>query len=208
MYTLYWRAGTAAFAPQALLEEMGEPYEKVLIEQNHGADTSDDFKALNPLGQVPVLILPDGTVMTESAAIMIYLADLKPELGLAPAPTDPQRAQYLRWMIFLAAKLYQSFRHIYHADSYTGEADHLAEIRSTGKLNLESDWSIVEEALEPGPYILGDRFSAVDLYFVMFPDWHMDRDALLARYPNTARLREQVLARPAVARIHGEHASN
>lgn len=206
MYKLYWRAGTAAFAPEAMLEELGAPYEKIEIEQQRGADTPDSFRALNPLGQVPVLELPDGTVMSESAAITIFLADLKPELGLAPALSDPQRAVYLRWMVYLAAQLYQNFRHIYHADDYTGDAGHYEEIRSTAKRNLENDWATIEQALSPGPYFLGDKFSAVDVYFVMFPDWHMDRKALLERYPNIARLCELVLSRPAVARIHGPHA--
>ena len=205
MYKLYWRSGTAAFAPQALLEELGEPYEKILIEQQRGADTPEDFRALNPLGQVPVLELPDGTVISESAAITIFLADLKPELELAPAHDDPQRAVYLRWMVFLAAQLYQNFRHIYHTDDYSGDAGHYEEMQTTAKRNLENDWTTVEHALTPGPYFLGDRFSAVDIYFSMFPDWHWDRDGLVARYPHIARLCELVLARPAVMRIHGEH---
>lgn len=205
MYRLYWRAGTAAFAPEALLEEMGEPYERILVDQRSGADTSPEFRALNPLGYVPVLVLPDATVITESAAIMIYLADLKPELDLAPAPDDPQRGTYLRWMVFLAAQLYQSYRHIYHADAYVEGEEHMAAVRSAGARNLEKDWQILEAALDPGPYLLGPRFSAVDIYCAMFPDWHRDRKGVLARHPRLARLCELVLSRPSVARVRPAH---
>ena len=138
MYTLYWRAGTAAFAPQALLEEIGAPYEKVHIKETDAAQTSEAFRAVNPLGQVPALVLPDGTVMTESAAMTIYLADLNPELGLAPAPDDPARAVYLRWMVFMAAKLYQTFpphlshRRLYRrSELHTGDQDDRAHRAGT-----------------------------------------------------------------------------
>ena len=207
MYKLYWRAGTAAFAVEALLEEMGEPYERIHIEQGKGSETPESFRSLNPLGQVPVLELPDGTVVTESAAIMIYLADIRPELGLAPAPDDPLRPVYLRWMVFLAAKLYQSYRHIYHTSDYCSDDAHLPDVRETGKQSLNADWQIIEQALETGPYFLGDRFSAVDLYFVMFPDWNMDRQDVIDRHPNIARLCNLVLERPAVSRVRADHAA-
>ncbi len=205
MFKLFGRAGTASFAVEALLEEMSEPYELVNVKQGNGADTPEEFRALNPLGQVPVLVLPDGTAIPESAAIMIYLGDLKPDLGLAPAPSDPMRAVYLRWMIFLSAKLYQSFRHIYHAGKYTTAADGVPAIRAAAEESLETDWKIIEDALQPGPYLLGDRFSAVDIYCGMFPDWSRDRSGMLDRHPNIARLCEHVLTRPAVARVRDAH---
>lgn len=205
MYTLYWRAGTAAFAPQAMLEEIGAPYEKVHIRETDAAQTSEEFRAVNPLGQVPALVLPDGTVMTESAAMTIYLADLKPELGLAPAPDDPARAVYLRWMVFMAAKLYQTFRHIYHTDAYTDDPTHIPVIKTTALTELERDWAVLEDALSPGPYLLSERFSAADIYLAMFPDWHLDPAGLLERFPAIARLHAKVLARPAVARVYEDH---
>lgn len=201
MYKLYWRPGTASFAPEVLLEEMGATYEKVLIAEEQGSNAPASYRAVSPLGQVPALQLPDGTTMTESAAIMLYLADLQPELGLAPAATDPQRAVYLRWMIFLTAKLYQSYRHIYHADDYTDEDALIPSIRETALKSLEADWHIIDAALADGPYLLGETFSAADIYCAMFPDWNTDRDGVLERHPNIARLCESVLARPTVARV-------
>ena len=205
MFKLYGRPGTASYAVEALLEEMGEPYEKHDVDAGGAANEASRFRAINPLGQVPVLVLPDGAVLTESAAIMIYLADLKPELGLAPPPTDPRRPAYLRWTIFLAAKLYQSYRHIYHAPKYTDDPDGVPAIQSAGNKSLENDCGIVDAALQPGPYLLGDRFSAVDIYCAMFPDWNRDRTGLLSRHPNFARLCDLVNARPAIAKARAGH---
>lgn len=205
MYRLYGRAGTASFAVEALLEEMGAPYEIVEVTESRAADAPSELRALNPLGQVPVLQLPDGTAITESAAIMLYLADLRPDLGLAPAPDDPRRAVYLRWMVFLAAKLYQSFRHIYHAEHYTAQRDGTPAVQAAGKAGLETDWKILEDALNPGPYLLADRYCAADIYAAMFPDWSPDRAGLLERHPNIARLCELVLARPGVAKARAGH---
>ena len=155
MMKLYGRAGTASQAVEALLEEIGETYELAEVDARDAASEASDFRTINPLGQVPTLELPDATVVTESAAIMIYLADLNPELDLAPSPADPLRATYLRWMIFLSAKLYQSYRHIYHAPKYTDDPDGVPAIRSAGTKSLEADCSIVDAALQPGPYLLG-----------------------------------------------------
>src|SRR5437762_5964592 len=92
---LYWRPGTAAMAPHAALAEAGVPYELVRIERDE-AQSSPEYRALNPLGVVPTLV--DGeTVMTESAAILLHLADRFPEARLAPS----DRARFYRWLVFM-----------------------------------------------------------------------------------------------------------
>ncbi|MDP4823939.1 MAG: glutathione S-transferase N-terminal domain-containing protein, partial [Aestuariivirgaceae bacterium] len=95
MYTLYGRPATGSAAVEALLEELGLPYRLENVSKGPDGQPSPAFLAtINPLGQVPALKLPDGTVITESAAIMIYLADLVPGANLAPLPTHPARAHY------------------------------------------------------------------------------------------------------------------
>jgi glutathione S-transferase len=205
MYKVYWRAGSASFAVEALLEELREPYEKILIESNSGPQTPDWFRDRNPLGQVPVLEFPDGRVMSESAAMMIWLADAHPVANLAPAIDAPERPAYLRWMVYLATNVYISFRHMYHGDSYTPDDAQIAPMREMAKQSLLRDLEIVEEALDPGPYVLGDKFSAVDIYLGMFPDWHTDRRGLLSGLPRIAGLCDLVMARPAVARARLDH---
>jgi glutathione S-transferase len=207
MYKIYWRAGSSSFAVEALLEELGTPYERVMIENNRGLQTPDWYRALNPLGQVPLLELPDGNIMSESAAIMIWLADTHAEAGLAPLHDAPERTAYLRWMIFLATNVYITMRRIYRGDLYTEVEAHREPIREKAEHDLMRDFEVIEAALRPGPYLLGKRFSAVDIYLAMFPDWHVNREALLSGLPRVAQLYNVVIARPAVERARAFHLS-
>ena len=79
MYKLYWSPGSGAIAPQVLLEEIGAQYEKIVVDIESDENQSSDFLAVNPLGQIPALVLPDGTLMTESAAIVLQICDRHPE---------------------------------------------------------------------------------------------------------------------------------
>jgi GST-like protein len=207
MYRIYWRTGSASFAVEALLEELGTPYERVMIENNRGPQTPGWYRALNPLGQVPLLELPDGRILSESAAIMIWLADTHADARLAPLPDAPERTAYLRWMIFLATNVYITMRRIYRGDLYTEVEAHRASIREMGEWDLLRDLKVIEAALNPGPYLLGEHFSAADIYLAMFPDWHVDRMALLSGLPRIAQLCDAVLARPAVERTRAFHMS-
>jgi glutathione S-transferase len=104
-YTLYWEALSGAMAPQIMLEEMGVAYRKVAVDMARGEHRSPEYLAINPTGQVPVLGLPDGTVIGESAAIVLVLGERHPEAGLVPLVGDPDRPAFLRWLIFMAANL-------------------------------------------------------------------------------------------------------
>ena len=86
MYRLYWARNTGAFAPEAAMTLAGVPFERLAVDTDAGEHQGEAYRRLNPMGQVPLLILPDGTAMTESAAMLLHLADRFPEAGLAPAP--------------------------------------------------------------------------------------------------------------------------
>ena len=82
MYRLYWAPDTGSMAPQVILEEVGADYELVLLNYDAHEETEADFLALNPRGQIPALVLPDGTIITESAAMVLHIADAHPEANL------------------------------------------------------------------------------------------------------------------------------
>src|SRR5688572_9764618 len=108
MFKLYARHSAGSMAIEAVMAEYGIPHEIVDVPRGVDGRLDSSLYNINPLGQVPTLILPDGSVMTESAAMMIYLADLYPHTGLAPPVSSPLRARYLRWLIFLATTVYMS----------------------------------------------------------------------------------------------------
>ena len=105
MYTLYARNGAGSLAVEALLAACGADYKVIVLNRKPDGSFEDFFLAINPKAEVPTLVLPDGSVMTESAAMMIHICEQHPAAGLAPAPGAPGRAQFLRWQVYLAAAL-------------------------------------------------------------------------------------------------------
>jgi glutathione S-transferase len=110
-YTLYGRQNSGSLVVEVALEEIGVPFEPVTVTKD--AEDVARFSLINPTGKVPALRLPDGTVLFESAAILIHLAQAHPDAHLAPPPQTRDYAQFLQWMVYLAANPYQSVLRIY-----------------------------------------------------------------------------------------------
>src|SRR5689334_19494279 len=104
MHTLYTRPGSGGFVVEAALHLAGQPFTSVAVAR--GGPYEPGFLALSPLRQIPVLVSPDGRSMTESAAICIHLSELHPQAELGPGAGSPDRADFLRWMLFLSSALY------------------------------------------------------------------------------------------------------
>ncbi len=205
MYTLYNTPGAGGFAVQALLEELKLGYNLVHLDFDAGEHKRKAYTDINPLGQVPTLVLPDGSTMTESAAILIYLSDMHPQHKLAPSPTSPLRADYLRWMMLLASGVYTANLRCYHPEDFTS-ADDVEPVREVGERHLSERWAVVETELAAnGPWLLGEIYSAADIYAMMIAQWAPDPAANFANFPNLKRLCDGVRARPAIAQILPQH---
>ena len=102
MYKLFWAKSLGSMASEVLFEEIGAEYEKIAIDIEKQENRSAEFLAVNPTGQVPALVLPDGTVMTESAAMVLHICDRHPEAKLAPPAGSPESARFQRWLVFMA----------------------------------------------------------------------------------------------------------
>lgn len=205
MYRLYGRRQTGSMVIEAMLEEIGAPYERVEIERDAEKRPPQSYFSINPVGQVPALILPDGMVMTESAAIAIYLADRHPQAKLSPPLDSPLRPVFLRWMIYLATTVYMSDLRIYYCGRYTADPSGAAAVKRAAVEAMAKDWEIFARALGDGPYVLRDVFSAVDIYAAMLATWNLDVPAFFRAHPNVKALYDRVLARPAVARVWQRH---
>src|SRR3954470_23375882 len=199
MYTLYARAGSGSAIVEVLLEEIKADYRIETV--GRGDDAPAGYADINPLGQVPTLILPDGTVMTESAAITIYLADQFPALGLAPDLDSPQRPEYLRWLIFLATNVYVSDLRIYYSERYSTDPSHGRGIRDAAVERMAREWDVYAAALGQKPFILGDSISAVDLYAAMLATWNVDVPVFFRRHANIKAMYDRVRRRPSVSKV-------
>lgn len=200
-YLLYWSPNTGALVVEALLIETGAPFAKELVDTRAGMHRRPDYLALNPMGQVPALRLPDGTVITESAAMLLHLAGAFPDAGLMPAPGSTARAVAYRWLLLLAAPYYEADLRYFYPERYTTDPNGTEGIKAAAEAQLTKLLAIIEDALEPGPYLLGRSFSAVDLYLFMVALWHPARHRILDRFPRLARHLGDVRRRPSIMRL-------
>ena len=138
-----------------MLEEVGEPYDTVLLDYGTTMKGAD-YLAVNPMGKVPAIRHGD-TVVTEAAAICAYLADAFPAAGLAPPHGDPRRGPYYRWMFFAAGPVEAAVTN----KSHGFESD---KKQMLGYGSFEDTMSALERAISQGPYICGDQFTAADVY--------------------------------------------
>ena len=138
-----------------MLEEVGEPYDTVLLDYGTTMKGAD-YLAVNPMGKVPAIRHGD-TVVTEAAAICAYLADAFPAAGLAPPPGDERRGPYYRWMFFAAGPVEAAVTN----KSQGFESD---KKQMLGYGSFEDTMSALERAISQGPYICGDQFTAADVY--------------------------------------------
>ncbi len=204
-YVLYGRPGSGSVAVQIALEEIGAAYERVWVGREP-ADI-DRFRAINPAGRVPALKLPDGTVMFESAAILVHLALAHPTASLAPAPGNTAHARFLQWMVYLSANVYEAALRIYYPARYTtrGEADSDV-VKAQGALDFLQ--SIALPAGSLGPYLLGETFSIADVYLHMLASWYPEPAELEARLPALRELARRIGARASVAKVEADHAQS
>ena len=200
MYTLYWDPGSANMAPHAILEEIGAPHRLALIDCDKGQQRSAEYLKINPHGRVPTLVDGD-MVMFESAAICLYLAEKHPEAKLAPPVGAPRRGHYLQWMAYLTNTVQEALMHHYHAEYY-GPGEAREGIIAVNDQRLDRMWALIDgELARGGPYLLGDSFSAPDIYLTMLTRWTRKMDRPGAAQPNIRRLVERVRARPAYQRM-------
>lgn len=201
MYTLYYSPGTASIVVHLMLLELGVPYTLERVHFDTGAQRSPDYLRLNPRGQVPTLVI-DGRPYFESAAIVMILAERHASAGLAPAPGTEQRAAWHQWLVFLSTALGAPYRQWFYPPDL-GAAEHPPAVRDALRAKIESAWALVNEHLQAnGPYMLGERFSAVDLLATMYMRFSRNMPKPATEWPALRRLADRVRARPSWARLY------
>lgn len=206
MYTLYWHPWSSSYAPMAVLEELGVKFDLYEVDYDGGETDTPDYRCIQPLGLIPALKIDDGRSMFESAAIILYLCDLHSDAGLAPKPEEADRHTYLQWMLFLADTLYPSYNRYYHPERYTTAADGANNVKKQALASALDQWKIVEDALNnQGPWLLGEKFSACDIYLQMITTWHEMPEALFQKFSNVKCVAGGVVRREACRRAIGRH---
>jgi len=190
---LYWRPGTASMAPHAALAEIGVDYDLVRIERED-AQADPAYRALNPLGVVPTLV--DGElVLSESAAILLYLADRYPDANLAPR----DRAQFYRWLIFLTNTLQTTLLRLIYPERYGPE-----EVRALAAADAKRHFDLLERTLDGRSWLVGDHRTAADLFLFMLTRWGRHLDPPAWSRPNIRAHFVRALELPGVRRMMDE----
>ncbi len=201
MFKLYSRSNTGSAAVEALLALVGADYQLVEVPKEEDGSAPAWYHTINLRGEIPSLQLDDLSIMTESAAMMIHIADCYPAAGLAPAHGSAARAQYLRWLVYLAAAPYATDLRMYYPQRYSTNPDHAEAIKQKAIIDLNRDFDILASQMGDGPFLLGAGISAVDLYAAMLLAWSEDMPGLFKRQPKLARLFEAVAAVPKVRAV-------
>jgi GST-like protein len=200
MYRLITTKGCGSTIVEAALTLARLPFEVEEIDYGEPGPAQDRLRALNPLCQVPTLLLPDGAVMTESAAMILHIADRAPEAGLVPGPDDPRRPAFLRWLIFMVAVIYPTYTYGDEPAKWVGETAGPA-LRDSTDRHREAMWRYVHEQTSPSPWLLGERFSALDLYVAVMTMWRPRGGWFEANTPKLAAIREGVAAMPELTQV-------
>jgi GST-like protein len=170
---------------------------------------SKRLKELNPLGQVPTLVLPDGTVMTESVAIILHLADKVRGFKLVPPPTHKNRAAFLRWLVFMVAAIYPTYTYGDVPERWVGENEKQGAgkaLRTGTDDHRKTLWRYVESQIE-GPWFLGKTMTALDVYVWVMSHWRPGRDWFEKECPKLHHITTAMKAHPIAKKVAARNKS-
>lgn len=205
MYQLYFYPGNANLAPHIFLEELGVPFELILVDRTRNAHKDADYLKLNPSGRIPVLI-DDGLVLSETAAICLHLSDRHAELGYTPLLATPERARFYMWMSYLSTTLQAELITYFYPDRLTGDEATAAVVKRHAEGRVGAMLDLIEAELDDnaragrGPYLLGERYTALDPYLFMLARWTRGFEHPARALPHFKAYLEYISARPGVQR--------
>jgi len=203
-YRLYGFKLTGSCAIEAALAEAGVEHKFVPVNTKAGETRTDAFKAINPRQQVPVLQLPDGSIITEGPAILMHIADSHPDSQLAPPPGTSARGQHDRWLAFFHANVYEGELRQLFPERYVDDPTAAASAKRAADAYVERHFRIFDQVIDQAPFFFGVGLTVLDIYVWMLAQW-TDQTWLVSECPRVARLSDAVASRPKIAPIHAHH---
>lgn len=196
---LYYAKGTIAVAVAIALHEAGLAFEPVWLDFQAGDQRSPDYHAINPKGRVPALVTEHG-ILTETGAILDYIADIAPQAGLRPE--DPFEAAQMRAaMYYLASTMHVNHAHRARGTRWADEESSLADMRAKAVRTMTESAQFVERHLLRGPFVLGEVFSLADPYLFVAASWLEGDGVDVAPFPKIRAFREAMATRASVAQV-------
>lgn len=189
---LYYMPGTCSLAPHIILHEAGFSFVADQVDRaTLQTAAGEDYNKVNPKGYVPALRLDDGQVLTEGAVILQYLADQKPEYGLAPRLGTWERYRLMEWLNFVSTEIHKTFSPLFRPNI-------TPELREAQVALLARRFDYLEQQLAEKPYLMGETFTVVDAYLFTVLVWCHRLNIDLTRWPKIRDYMARIASRPAV----------
>jgi glutathione S-transferase len=189
---LYYSPGACSLSPHIVLRETGSKFDLERVNlQTKKLKSGDDYLAINPKGQVPVLELDDGERFTEGPAIVQYVADQKPETGLVPKAGTKARYHVQEWLNFISSELHKSFSPLFWPNT---PEDYVKIVKE----NLAAKFGYIDQRLAGRQYLMGETFTVPDAYCFVVTSWSKYKDIDIGRWPNLSAYIGRIAARPKV----------
>ena len=188
---LYYSPGACSQAAHIALQELGLTFETVKVDLvKHTLADGSDFRAVNPKGYVPFLVLSDGTTLSEANVVLQYIADQKPG-QLAPVFGTQERWKLMEWLAFIATEVHKGFGPLWNPKSE-------AAVRERAVQALGNRFTLIAQTLSKQPYLTGDKFTVADAYLFVILNWSGHLKVDLSPWPALQQFQARVAARPAV----------
>lgn len=189
---LYYSPGACSLAPNILMHEAGIGFDLERVDNKAKTTKSgENFWDVNPKGVVPVLKLDDGETLTEAVAILIYLADKKPDAGLLPKHGSMEYYRVLEWLIYITTEIHKQFTPLFKQ----GTPD---DYKPIARKNLLIAFAHVDKHLAGKQFLVGEKLSVADIYLFVVSNWSRFQDIDVAQWPNLKAFQDRMFARPKV----------
>ena len=187
---LYYSPGACSLAPHIAMRELGIPVDLMKVDLKAKQYDGGDYKQVNAKGYVPAVDTPAG-VLTEAPVILQYLADQKPDMGLAPKPGDPARYKLQEMLNFITSEMHKGMGNFFNPAMNDGWRQAV-----TDRLGMRMDW--IAKQLEGKQYIMGDKFTVADAYLFTILNWAGPSKFDMSKWPAITDYQKRVAARPKV----------
>jgi glutathione S-transferase len=203
MLKLYFSPGSCARASHIALEEVGTPYHAEKISLADNQQRSPEFLEINPKGRVPALVTPQG-ILTESTAILAYIAQRHPEAKLAP--TDPfEFAQAQSFNSYISSTVHVAHAHKFRGSRWADDPVAIEAMKAKVPDSVGAAFALIEDGMLKGPWVLGDQYSICDAYLFTVSSWLEGDGVDLSKLPRVMEHRQRVAERPATMSVlHAE----
>jgi len=206
MYTLYGFKGSGSASVEMALRVLGVDYRIVTADEWQPESNIDELRRINPLGQIPTLVLPDGKVMSESAAILIHLGLVSAPGVLLPAD-EAARAQAIRGLVYIPANCYSCVTILDYPQRFTtaDDKDSLDKIRAGTRARLHRHWEIFADTFKGTPFLNGETPGALDFFAAVVSKWAGTRPHLAEHKPEFSAVLQRIESHPSVADVFNAH---